>query len=607
MARVYVNSTLRVTLMSAAVWLLANSAGLALDRLDFSVTGADAALDKDLRATSVLLASKKAGKSSAQEVFADARAEYGNLLGALYARGRYSAVIHIYIDGKEAADIAPLNAPNVISDVKVVVDPGPMFVFSKAKVAPLAPRTQMPAGFAVGQPAQSGVVLKAVTAGVEGWRAQGHAKARASAQDLVADHKKAELSAAVTLDPGPKFRFGPLVVQGADRMRVDRIKEIAGLPAGQVFSPDDLRRAATRLRRSGVFKSVALMESDFITTPDLLGITASVVEEKRRRYSYGAEIASDSGLSLNAMWMHRNLFGGGERLTIEGKVGAIGGSLVGPDYGFDTTFSRPATFDPDTTLNLSFGYHRMNGEDFSLDLFDVATKLDHVFSDELSGSVGIGYSVAGVNGLGLGQSFKSLELPLGLTWDRRDSMTDPTRMYFLNAELKPFVGFGITDSGARLKLDLRGYKAIGAEKRFVLAARAQLGVVLGASLAGTPSDDLFYSGGGGTVRGHPFRSLGVNVLTDGSGDLYQSGGKAFLGASLEGRMKVTDTIGVVGFVDMGRIDATQFFKDGDWQAGAGVGLRYATPVGPIRLDVAAPVGGSTGSGVKLYVGLGQAF
>lgn len=607
MARIPVKGPFRTALLSAALSLLANTAGLALDRLEFSVAGDDKALASDLRGVSVLLASQTAGKTLAQEVFTDARAEYGNLLGALYARGHYSAVIHVYIDGKEAAGIAPLNAPVAISAVRVEVDPGPAFVFSKAKVAPLAPRTKMPTGFAVGKVAESGVVLDAVAAGVEGWRAQGNAKARASAQDLVADHKRANLSADVTLAPGPKLRFGPLVVKGAERMRVDRIKAIAGLPEGKVFRPEDLDRAASRLRRTGVFKSVAIIEDDAITNPDLLGITATVIEEKLRRYSYGAEIASDTGLALNAMWMHRNLLGGGERLTVTGEVSNIGGNSGGADYRLGLDFSRPATFDADTTLGTSLSYGKTNETDYALDLFDVGARLDHVFSDSLTGSAGLGYSVAKVSGLGYAQSFRSLELPLGLTWDRRDSKTDPTRMYYLNAELKPFVGFGDTDSGARIKLDLRGYKSLGTEGRFVLAVRVQAGAIFGASLAGTPSDDLFFSGGGGTVRGQPYKSLGVNKLKMASGDTYQSGGQAFLGASLEGRMKVTDTIGVVGFVDVGRIDATSFFKDGDWHAGAGIGVRYATPVGPIRLDIAAPVGGDTGSGLKIYVGLGQAF
>ena len=73
-------------------------------------------------------------------------------------------------------------------------------------------------------------------------------------------------------------------------------------------------------------------------------------------------------------------------------------------------------------------------------------------------------------------------------------------------------------------------------------------------------------------------------------------------------MKVTDTIGVVGFVDMGRVDVNSFFDAaGGWHAGAGLGVRYATAVGPIRLDLAVPVGGNTGDGLQIYVGLGQAF
>ncbi|MBE0552507.1 MAG: BamA/TamA family outer membrane protein, partial [Rhodobacteraceae bacterium] len=79
-------------------------------------------------------------------------------------------------------------------------------------------------------------------------------------------------------------------------------------------------------------------------------------------------------------------------------------------------------------------------------------------------------------------------------------------------------------------------------------------------------------------------------------------------ASVEGRLKVTENIGVVGFFDVGRVDAVGFFDDvGDWHAGAGIGLRYATAVGPIRLDLAVPAGGDTGDGLQIYVGLGQAF
>ena len=86
------------------------------------------------------------------------------------------------------------------------------------------------------------------------------------------------------------------------------------------------------------------------------------------------------------------------------------------------------------------------------------------------------------------------------------------------------------------------------------------------------------------------------------------GGTAFLGGSLEARVRVTDSIGVVGFIDAGAVGLGKVTGAGsDWQAGAGLGLRYATGVGPIRLDLAVPVHGNTGGGLQVYVGLGQAF
>lgn len=595
-------------LVSAALLsVVAGSAGQALERLDFSVTAAPSSLDSALRGASILLASRKAGKDSAQEVFSDARAEYASLLNALYARGYYSGVIHVFVDGVEAANISPLNAPAAISSVKVVVEPGPAFAFSKAIVAPVAGGTQLPEGFAQGKPAESGVILDAVSAGINGWRVQGHAKAKVANQSLTADHKNSTLSASVALQPGPKLRFGKLTVEGTDRMQVARVKAIAGLPEGQGFRPRDLETVTTRLRRTGVFKSVVVVEDDAITAPDLLGIRATLVEEKRRRYSFSAEIASSDGLSLNGEWLHRNLFGGAERLTLSGSISNIGAQSSGQDYTLGAKISRPATFNADTTAKAGIEIGSLQEVDYDSDYLAASFGLDRFFSDSLTGSVALAYDYSKVTDTTGETTYRALSLPIDLTWDRRDSKTDPTRNIFATAGLQPFLGFGSTDNGVRATMDLRGYRAFGEERRFVLAGRIQAGAVLGASLSGTPRDFLFYSGGAGTVRGQPYQSLGVDVLTDSTGATYTTGGKTFVGGSLEARVKLGESLGAVGFFDMGRVDASGFFSDGSWQSGAGVGVRYATPVGPIRLDLAVPVGGNTGDGLQIYVGLGQAF
>ncbi|NEY90260.1 autotransporter assembly complex protein TamA [Tabrizicola oligotrophica] len=582
------------------------SSAQALDRVEFLVNSADGDLTSALRAASVVLASERDGQTAAQDILTDGRAEYAALLNALYARGHYSGVIHVYADGQEVAAIPPLDAPSRIGHIRITVDPGPRFALSRASVEPLPRRPDLPKGFRPGAPAESGVILGAATAAVDGWRAQGNAKARISAQDIVADHARATLSATIRVEPGPVLRFGRLTVEGQDRMRENRIRKIAGLPDGARFDPRDLDRAADRLRRTGVFKSVTLTEDEEITRPDLLGITVTVVEQKPRHYSFGAELASMDGLMLSANWLHRNLMGGGERLELGAELTNIGTSSGGTDYILGARINRPATFTPDTSLGLAFEISRLDEADFDADIASTGATLTHVFSDSLTGRVGLAYEHAAITDA-IGQlTYRNLALPLGLTWDRRDSKTDARRGIYIDAEIKPFKGFGITDDGVRTKLDLRGYRALGAEQRLVLAARLQLGAIFGASLLGTPRDDLFYSGGAGTVRGQPYQSLGVEILRGGLNTSI--GANHFVGASLEARLRATERLGLVGFVDVGRIDIGGFFNDtGDWHAGAGLGVRYATGVGPLRLDLAAPVGGNTGDGLQIYLGLGQAF
>lgn len=591
--------------LAVASWGLTQPA-LADDRVTFVVTGAHAdAVEDDLRAASAVLAARREDKMTAEDLFAAARGEYAPLVNSLYALGYYAPVIHVLIDGREAAAIPPLDAPTRIGTVAVSIDPGPKFTFSQARVAPVTAETRLPEGFARGKPAESGIVREAAQTGIDGWRDAGHAKAEVADQAIVADHRTNELAADIRLEPGPRLRFGKLTVEGEERMRERRILKIAGLPEGEVYNPDELRRSAERLRRSGVFKSVSLTEADQIRSPDLLDITATVVEEKLRRYSIGAEISSFEGLDLTGYWLHRNLMGGGERLKVEGEIRNIGAQNSGVDYGIGITLDRPATITPDTTASLKTEFGHIAEEDFTADIATFGLGFSHYFSDTLTGRVGLEYSYAKLSDSIDEYTYKHLSLPIGVTWDKRDEKLDTKKGFYLDAELRPFLGFGITDSGAQIKADGRAYVTFGDRRPVTLAGRAQVGAVVGSDLLATPRDYLLYSGGGGTVRGQPYQSLGVD-LTEIYGD--KIGGMAFAAVSAEIRARVTEKIGVVGFVDAGYVGPFDF-GGGDWHAGAGLGVRYATGFGPIRLDVAMPVSGSidTGEGVQIYVGIGQAF
>ena len=118
-----------------------------------------------------------------------------------------------------------------------------------------------------------------------------------------------------------------------------------------------------------------------------------------------------------------------------------------------------------------------------------------------------------------------------------------------------------------------------------------------------PPDKLFFAGGGGSVRGYGYKSIGV----PGPGGIV-TGGRYLLEASLEARYKVTNDIGVVGFVDGGYVAADTFPGLDDLRVGAGIGLRYYTGLGPLRLDAAVPLNKHAGDpDYALYVGIGQAF
>jgi translocation and assembly module TamA len=574
---------------------------LAAEQFVFETPGADTALAKALSNASLTGAALRDERATAQDLFAAARADYARLLGTLYAQGYYSGVIHILIDGREAASISPLDTPARIGTLSIEVAPGPRFSFARASIAPLAPGTVLPDGFRIGAPALSGTIVAATGAAVDGWRDIGHAKAAIAAQHITADHRVAQLAAEVTLSPGPQLRFGTLSLAGYQRMNPRRLAEIAGFPSGEVFSPAALAEVRARLRRTGVFSAVALTEAERPGADGTLDVALMVAEEKPRRIGFGGDISTLDGLSISGYWLHRNLLGGGERLRLEGGVSGIG--LGRPDYTLAARLDRPATFTPDTSAFARASFARLQEADFSSTALQLGFGLSQYFNESLTGEAAVSYSVSEVTDASLTQRFHQLAVPVSLTWDNRDRPLDATRGYYLDADATPFLGFGSTASGAQFKAEARAYRAFGA--RFVLAGRAQLGSVQGARLTDTPREYLFYSGGGGTVRGQPYQSLGVTVLR--AGTWVPMGGASFAALSAELRAGITDRIGIVGFYDAGFVSADANFGGGAWHSGAGLGLRYDTGIGPIRLDVAVPVSGGTGSGVQFYLGIGQAF
>ncbi|MDZ7709620.1 MAG: BamA/TamA family outer membrane protein [Roseovarius sp.] len=559
-----------------------------------------------LRAASLSITAAAQDDGTAQDLLAAAQADYARLIGVLYAEGYYGGTISIRVDGREAADIPSLSPPGEIGRIEIEVVRGAGFRFGKAEVTPLAPGTGLPGKFLSGKLAKAGLIGDATRAGVEGWRDAGHAKARIAAEDIVADHPRARLDARIALDPGPRLRFGDLDIKEGDspsRVRAARIREIAGLPTGRVFSPDEVEDAANRLRRSGAFRSVRLTEADTPNPDGTLDIAAQVTDAKRRRVGVGAELASLEGVTLSGFWLHRNLLGGAERLRIDAMVGGIGGDSGGEDFRLGARLDRPATFTPDTGAFVLANVEERDEPDYRERKAELGGGLTHVFSDELSAEAGITYRYSEItDDLGK-RELQHLLLPLRATWDRRDDPLNPREGLYLDVALTPFARLDESGGGARLYADLRDYLTLGESGRFTLAGRAQLGSVAGASIIDVPADMLFYSGGAGTVRGQSYQSLGVDLSPT-----ETVGGRSFMGVSGEVRAMVNKSVQAVAFADAGFVGEDALGTGtGEWHGGAGFGARYFTAVGPIRVDLATPLDSDAGQQFEIYIGIGQAF
>lgn len=538
-----------------------------------------------------------------QDLLAAVRADYARLVGALYESGFYGGSVSILIDGREAADISPIAGPGRIDRVVFRVDPGPAFTFSTARVAPLAPGTELPEGFATGRGAYSPLIADAARAGIDGWRGIGHAKASVADQTVTADHRTNRLAADIALAPGPRLTFGELLIERPGKVRPERVREIAGLPTGETFSPEDLEQAARRLRRTGAFRSVVLEESETVGPGNTLPINALLTDAKPRRIGFGAELSSLEGLTLSGFWMHRNLLGGAERFRIDGEISGIGGDSGGTDYRVSARFDRPATFTPDTGFFLEARAQELDEPDFRERSVRVGAGLTHIFSEELTGEAGIAYQFTDINDDLGSRTLEHLLFPASLTFDNRDEPLDARSGYYASLEVTPFLGLDQSSAGARVYGDARAYLGVGEEDSFVFAFRAQAGSVAGAGLTEVPPAMLFFSGGAGTVRGQPYQSLAVNL-----GGGTRLGGRSFLAFSGEVRAPVGGKFSAVAFADTGFVGQDSWgTENGDWHSGAGFGVRYETGIGPIRVDIATPLDDDAGENFELYIGIGQAF
>jgi translocation and assembly module TamA len=582
--------------------------------LDFQVVGADEELAERLQVASNLYAQRERPASGTSGLLARARGDYGRILAALYRDARYGGAITILVAGQPPEAIEPdADLPDPVA-VSVRVEAGPLYRFGAIAIDNRPPyatdelrRLDSPRelDFVADAPARSTAILAAEASLIAAWRQLGHPKAAIAARDIVADHRTRTVDVTLRVAPGPPARFNGVMVTGTERMDPAFVAYLTGITTGEEYDPDEVEAAAERLRRLQVFRSIVIEEAGPLTPAGLLPLTVRVAERPPRVFGAGGSYSSIDGASIEGYWTHRNLFGHAERLRVEGRVRGIDSTEAEDfDYFLGVHFTRPGVLTPDTDF-----LAQAQAEQEIVDAYDrrsvsARAGFAHRFSPALTGDIGALAERSRIEDAFGERDFLLASLPGELTYDDRDNKLDPTEGLRGTVFAEPFYDFERGNGAVLTKGQVAAYRAFDADGRFVVAGRLAGGIVAGASLADIPSDRLFLAGGGGSVRGYEYQSIGVLLP---NGELV--GGRSLVEASAELRARVTDEIGIVPFVDLGVVDDDVFpdFSEAV-KVGVGIGLRYYTVLGPIRLDAAIPLDpGPDDPDFALYVGIGQAF
>jgi translocation and assembly module TamA len=437
---------------------------------------------------------------------------------------------------------------------------------------------------------------------------EGYASARIGEQQVEVDHQTHLATLVLPVDPGPVARFGAIRVSGRPPFSARHVWVIARFKPGQPFRRsrvDDLRR--------GLIATGLLANADVQVVPADGGRTVDVVVklEPAPVHTIAGELGygTGEGARVEASWQHRNLFNPEGALTLRGVAGTS-------EQLAAVQFRRNNFLERDQVLNLSASASHRKFDAYEARTIQLAGGIERqsnfIWQKKWTWTAGgevLATDERGVfstAGLKDTRTFLIAALPLSLGYDASDSLLDPTTGFRLSGRISPEAS---THSGeqfvyARTQIDASAYRPVS--DRVVAAGRVRLGTILGADVFDIAPSRRFYSGGGGSVRGYGYQRLGPQDM---DGDPV--GGRGLAEFALEARIRLRQfggNFGVVPFFDGGSLSNSSLPDFKNWRLGAGIGARYYSSFGPIRIDVGVPLNRQKGDGpIAVTVSLGQAF
>ncbi|MEO6434038.1 MAG: BamA/TamA family outer membrane protein [Sphingomicrobium sp.] len=576
-------------------------------RYIWSISGLDglgdsAAMLATFRKQSALEEANRKAANVAQ-ISRRSQADSDLLAEILRSQGYYDALVEPDIEGSGTA-----------LEVVLIAEPGAQYRFSAVELPGLdaagaEDAAKLRAAFAVkeGDPVIAEDVIAAGEALTIALGEEGFAGAKAGEQDIVINHETHLASLTLPVTPGPIARFGAIRVTGEPPFDAAHVGIIARFARGDQFRRsrvDDLRRA---LLNTGLVANatVTVVPVDGGRTVDV-----AVALEPAPSHTIAGELGygTGSGARLEASWTDRNFFNPEGALTLRG--------VAGTSEQLAAVQLRRSNFRMrDQTLNLQALASHANYDAYEARTIKLAGGIERqsnfIWQKKWTWTAGAellatdergAFDTSGVKDT---RTFLIAALPATLGYDGSDNLLDPTRGFRLSGLLSPEISaHGGKFTYARTQIDTSVYHPVG--DTIVLASRMRLGTIIGAGAFDIAPSRRFYAGGGGSVRGYGYQRLGPKDI---DGD--PTGGRGLAEFALEARIRLKQfggNFGVVPFVDAGSLTDASLPDLTKFKFAVGLGVRYYSSFGPIRIDLGVPLNREKGDGpVAVAVSLGQAF
>lgn len=553
------------------------------------------------------LSALKAGKGrAANEAMLSARLDEDSRLmqRLMFSQGWYDATIAARIDrtpGKDGALTAVLG-----------VSPGTRYRLGKINVAagPTEPPGLIERSLSLqpGEPLEAERVQEAEANIALVLPQNGYAFAETGKRDVELDPETHEADYTLPVTVGPRGRFGNVTTHGKLAFSADHAQVIARFKRGELYDSrklDDLRKA---LLTTGLFASVAAQPvRTGQPAPDGTEYVDIDVEQHAgppRTIAADLGYGSGEGFRVRANWTHRNLF------PPEGAL-ELGLAAGTDEQSGSVTFRKSNAGQRDRTLLVGLEAQRARHDAYNALTGTLTVRLSRdstplwqkrltwALGAQAIGSIEEDYNFA--LGAKAERRFVVGVLTGQIGFDRTDSLLDPSHGYRLQLLVQPEVeSWEGLHPYLRTQFDASAYHPV--TRSLVVAGRFRLGSISGIDRFTLAPSRRYFAGGGGSVRGFAFQQLGPK---DPLGNPL--GGLSLIEGSAELRYRFGD-FGVVGFVDAGQTYLSSLPDFSGIRAGVGVGVRYYTSLGPLRVDLATPLARRAGENrFNLYISIGQAF